>query len=715
MSGLLSTAKEATGRNAQNPTLAELPHGVAARLIDDGMMHYEASIAGFAERYRRGETTHTIHVWWARRPHSAMRALVFASLCQERSEIALDLMRELSTVASVPKPTLERARELIASGYAERPKVLDMFGGGGTIPYEAVMLGADVCSVDSNELSVFVQRSILEQVQSLNPLKLQLLVKEAGTRVLRRLEEESAPLFPKRDRFTTYLWTYSTVCPHCGFTFFLSKRHWLSKKKGKAVGFEFPIEGNCQRVRITDTKSESSESSWSGRNGTVTCPGCKQIVSADVRKSKDELIATVSCNSGPGKLFGQDLDGVLPVSGVIEEAEEKALSSVGGALPVSELPIWSGIVNPAMYGIATHADFLNARQRAVLSLLIKSLKKEHEELAKRSKRTANAVVGILSGLVDQLVDWNCRLSMWIPQNEQVGRAFCGPGIAMLWDYAETDPVSDGPSNLWAKLDRIVAGAGAVSKLPSACKVTHGFAQELPFEDNVFDAIVTDPPYYDNIYYSVLADFFFAWKRVLLKAVEPSLFVSATVHSQRELVASSFRCGENAHDTYCKELHEAMAEAERVMKPDGVFALLYSHSSINGWEALVRAYRPTSLLITSVQPLSIERKQRPRAMTSDAINTCVVFVAHKNGQKAPATVDSMCERLRQFCESYQQELGAAGWQDEDIAVAVYAQGVGMLMNVTAALGCENDAAALKRFEAVVRERFRDFKVTSRTSL
>lgn len=43
------------------------------RLIDTGMLHFESSVAGYNERYHSGETSHTIHVWWARRPHSAMR------------------------------------------------------------------------------------------------------------------------------------------------------------------------------------------------------------------------------------------------------------------------------------------------------------------------------------------------------------------------------------------------------------------------------------------------------------------------------------------------------------------------------------------------------------------------------------------------------------------------------------------------------------------
>ena len=46
-----------------SPDIASIPEGCEKRLIDTGMLHYEASIAGYNERYHRGETSHTIHVW----------------------------------------------------------------------------------------------------------------------------------------------------------------------------------------------------------------------------------------------------------------------------------------------------------------------------------------------------------------------------------------------------------------------------------------------------------------------------------------------------------------------------------------------------------------------------------------------------------------------------------------------------------------------------
>src|SRR5437867_2474026 len=85
------------------PPIATIPPTVRATLLDQGLLAYEASQAGFSERYRRGETPHTIHVWWARRPHSAMRSLVFASLCGDTSADSSAAMADLCA-GSLPSP-----------------------------------------------------------------------------------------------------------------------------------------------------------------------------------------------------------------------------------------------------------------------------------------------------------------------------------------------------------------------------------------------------------------------------------------------------------------------------------------------------------------------------------------------------------------------------------------------------------------------------------
>lgn len=701
------------------PKLCAVPPPNSSRLIDDGTLHYEASIAGFAERYRRGETPQTVNVWWARRPHSAMRSLVFACLCKDRSSEAHSVMNSLSTVSASSPMVISAARAYL-SNYHSRPRVLDMFGGGGTIAYEAASLGADVFSIDSNELAVFNQKAILEYPQRVAPSHFLYHVEQSGKRILKKLTALTEDLFPHRKTTFAYFWTYSTKCQECGYQFFLSKRPWLSRKNGRRIALTFSNRHDSQQASISEVSPKYlHHPAWTGRNGTIECPRCKRTAKRRIQDCRDELVAVAQQAPSKGKHFISAYDDAMPSRELLLARESAMLSELKMSLPSSSVPEWSGIVNPSLYGIRTHSDFLNLRQRTVLLCLIHCLDHEFDFLAKSvSVDLARAVVSLLTGLVDQLVDWNCRLSMWIPQNEQVGRAFCGPGIAMLWDYAETDPVSDGPSNLWSKLNRIISGSRAIAGLETPCAVRQAFAQELPFEDKNFEAIVTDPPYYDNVYYNALADFFFAWKRPLIAKISPDLSKNAQTNSSRELVASKFRSGHpvKAHLDYCRELGLAIKEAERVLKDDGVFALLYSHSSLQGWDALVKAYRPTGLRITSVQPLSIERKQRPRAMTSEAVNTCVAFVSHKSIQKKDSEdIETLCKQLSSAVTVLRDSLIKAGWREHDVAIACYSQGVALLSNVSSVFGVETDLDALRRFALVVQESFPTFRVTGRKSL
>jgi putative DNA methylase len=187
------------------------------RLIDKGTLGLEASVSGQAERYGRGKTFHTIHVWWARRPHGAMRALTFASLMPHGSREGERVMGELSFASSPDARVIEDAQRLLRSQYAGAPKVLDVFGGGGTIPYEAALLGAEVSSLDYNPLSVFIQKSNLEFAQeALSQLKLSELVsvvEDSGKRVLEVARDRTVDLFPLRKSVSgkgvfAYFWSY---------------------------------------------------------------------------------------------------------------------------------------------------------------------------------------------------------------------------------------------------------------------------------------------------------------------------------------------------------------------------------------------------------------------------------------------------------------------------------------------------------------------------
>ena len=723
MSRAMAKSARPSGDDAYScPGVSELPEGAGKRLIDTGMLHCEASAAGCNERYHRGRTSHTIHVWWARRPHSAMRALVFASLAKETGAEATSVMASLAMDDS---PAVEdEAKRIIARGYPSAPKLLDMFGGGGTIPFESRNLGADTYSIDANQLSVFIQRCNLEYASQVDLKEAREQVAASGKAVLERVKADTDWLYPLRrasgGKTFGYMWSYRKTCEKCGRRFYLVRRPWLSTRKGRRLSFDRTAGLAGDEVIIRSMPEGSCPSfAWGKGKGGCFCPYCHaRQEHVRVPECQDALLAVIDAGEKGKSFHLAPADAIPPVED-IDRAERQLLAELGATLPEGELPVWSGIVNPAIHGVRTHADFLNRRQRLLLLYLIRELSAEYARLRPADEAQAKFVIGALSSLIDQVVDWNCRLSMWIGGNEQVGRAFCGPGVAMLWDYTETDMLLHGPANIWDKLDRIVKGVSTFRPAGGKVTVQHAHAQDLPFADGIFDAIVTDPPYYDNIYYSILADFFYAWKRILLRQVAPDLFAGKQTDAEYELVASARRqgAGGNAHDSYCRELKRAFSEAARVIRPDGVFTLVYSHSSTNGWDAIIQAYRSSPFRITSVQPLGIERKGRPRSVTSEAVNTCMAFVARKSASgRSPVTLGELESRILAVAESFGRQLtDQSGWNGADAGLAVLAYGVGLIANAECVSGAVSDSAALVQVGKAIKNVFPEFTIRERRSL
>src|SRR5581483_8930003 len=122
----------------------------------------------------------TLHLWWARRPLAACRAIIFASLVNDPSahpdrfpdeesqqaererlfRIIEDLVKWENTTN---EGVLDAARaEILRSTDANPPPIYDPFCGGGSIPLEAQRLGLEANASDLNPVAVLITKALIE-------------------------------------------------------------------------------------------------------------------------------------------------------------------------------------------------------------------------------------------------------------------------------------------------------------------------------------------------------------------------------------------------------------------------------------------------------------------------------------------------------------------------------------------------------------------------
>lgn len=121
----------------------------------------------------------TLHVWWARRPLAAARAVLFAQLVNDpgtkaKREKLFGLIRELVLWEnSTNEDVLRRARAEIRKSWEETcritgedpnrmPPMHDPFAGGGAIPLEAQRLGLEAQASDLNPVAVLINKAMIE-------------------------------------------------------------------------------------------------------------------------------------------------------------------------------------------------------------------------------------------------------------------------------------------------------------------------------------------------------------------------------------------------------------------------------------------------------------------------------------------------------------------------------------------------------------------------
>ena len=153
---------------------------VKKKLIEVALPLEAINRASAREKSIRHGHPSTLHLWWARRPLAACRAVLFASLVDDPSshperfpteeaqekerERLFRLIEELvKWENSNNEEVLARARqEILNSTDGNPPPVYDPFCGGGSIPLEAQRLGLKAYASDLNPVAVLITKAMIE-------------------------------------------------------------------------------------------------------------------------------------------------------------------------------------------------------------------------------------------------------------------------------------------------------------------------------------------------------------------------------------------------------------------------------------------------------------------------------------------------------------------------------------------------------------------------
>jgi putative DNA methylase len=152
------------------------------RLIEDYIPIEAISAEARREKSIRKGHISTLHLWWARRPLVAARAAVYGALVpaptdKHAAKEAADFVAALCKYPGA-RQTIAQARSHVLQAHAERlttergelvtvedieaeraprPRVLDMFAGGGAIPLEALRLGCEAYALDLNPVAHLIE------------------------------------------------------------------------------------------------------------------------------------------------------------------------------------------------------------------------------------------------------------------------------------------------------------------------------------------------------------------------------------------------------------------------------------------------------------------------------------------------------------------------------------------------------------------------------
>lgn len=569
------------------------------KLIEVALPLEKINDAAAREKSIRHGHPATLHLWWARRPLAAARAVIWSSLVddpsahpemfpteEDQSKERDRLFRILEELVvwenSNNNAVLDAAKEEIKKSMGENiPDLLDPFAGGGAIPLEAQRLGIKAHAHDLNPVAVAINKAMIDiparfsGMGAVNPESRALLGRELsykaqgiaedvqyyGAWIKKRAYERIGTMYPKMKvpqcqgggevPVIAWIWARNVKCPNpaCAKTAPLIRSFALSKKKGKEAYINPIIEdGN---IKYTVAFGKKYPEGTVKRTG-AKCIFCGQPIEFDYIR-----------NEAKAHRMGQELVGIIGegskgrvFSGPTTEQILAANVPKPTSLPDTDLPEKALGFRVQAYGMRKHTDLFSSRQLNAL-VTLSELVREVQSVIKCDAINAGfkddntpldnggtgataygeAISVYLAFLVDQVANHSSTICSWNAPNTQMRNTFARQAIPMVWDFAECNIFSNSSGSFNNLHGLLCKSFVSLGNEPLGDAKQYDAQEDSGLRDII---VSTDPPYYDNIGYADLSDYFYVWLRLCLKDTFPSVFNTLLVPKKEELIATPFR-------------------------------------------------------------------------------------------------------------------------------------------------------------------------------
>jgi len=628
----------------------------------------------------------TLHLWWARRPLAACRAMLLALLLPDpvdehcpsefKDEARKLLLQLRGKIGSEPEDLrqallkfigdfanwnlatdrsyIEVSRGLVKAAHGdEAPLVVDPFAGGGSIPLEALRLGCDTFASDLNPVACLILKVLLEDIPR-RGMALADELRGLSDELKKAADKELAQFYtvdPDGGRPLAYLWARTVRCesPKCGAEIPLVRSLWLSNKAGRKKAFRYRVEksrANSPRI-VFDIFEPTNEEVQSGivADGNATCPCCNIVLAAarvraqlSLQKGGGDtqfdqrgkriagatLLAVVTQSDSQGREYRT----ALPTDYVaVRSAQQFEKRLPKGLVP--DEPLNPVRPSPNARGLSAVTRFGVGTFGDLFTARQKVALTKFVDLC--SKLETSTHKDTLALAVSRLVNASTSLCRWDASRENIQGIYSKQAVQFVWDFCEGNPLSAATGGFTGAVDWVTAIIAAAVDSPIG-QVQCADARESPLPDNSADVWFTDPPYYDSIPYADLADFFYVW----LKRILPNdRILTARLDQNTGLTPKTEECVWNqSHFVNGKPkdgaffegcVSDAFSEGRRVMRPQGVGCVVFAHKTTEGWEALLSGMLKAGFVIHASWPITTEMATRTVARGTAALGGSVHLI------------------------------------------------------------------------------------------